>query len=327
MWELISPHPDTSKVGRPAPSLVLSGLKAMARNPNIPTFIPSPSPVGDLMKLTIFRAECFVNRNIKVEFHVEPSVADSFKSRLAQAMKAKGMNQPRLAAASGVAQGLISKYVNGRLPETDKLSSLANALGVTMNWLWTGHDPPARLSPDELPQPVVRFVGSLDQAAAAAGARTEDFRAVPLVADAVAAGSARVMSDQVEGWAWIYGPLVGRRSNLVAVRIAGDSMAPVFPPGSVVVIDRGDRRISPRGVYLVKDDGGCTVKYLELDGQELVLIPENRQYREQRVRIEDGQETPVVGRVVMSWATWAPPDPEGEPGQSAEKKARYRRGR
>lgn len=253
-------------------------------------------------------------------------ISQEFGDRLRSKIGDERGAQKRFSEATSIRPGTLHKYLTGQIPDPENLIKLARALSVSTDYLLTGHDPPARLSPDELPQPVVRFVSSLDQAAAAAGERTEDFRAVPLVADAVAAGAARVMSDQVEGWAWIYGPLVGRRTNLVAVRIAGDSMTPVFPPGSLVVVDRGDRRISPRGVYLVKDDGGCTVKYLELDGQELVLIPENRAHREQRVRLEEGQESPVVGRVVMSWATWAPPDPEDGADVAGEKRGRYRAG-
>lgn len=249
-------------------------------------------------------------------------------STLKAARERKGKSQAELSRDSGVPQSHISFIeADKKSPGGEVIAKLARALGVSTDYLLTGHDAPARLSPDELPQPVVRFASSLDQAAAAAGERTEDFRAVPLVEDAVAAGAPRVMSEQVEGWAWVYGPLVGRRTDLVAVRIAGDSMAPALLAGSVVVVDRGDRRISPRGIYLVRQDGGCTVKRLELDGQDVILIPENREYREARIHVADGQETPVVGRVVWSWTSWAPPDPEDGGGAVAEKRARYRRGR
>lgn len=253
---------------------------------------------------------------------------NSFGSRVKAARKGKKLTLQAMADKIGTSAGYLHDLEGDKnRPGVDVLTAIARALNVSTDYLLTGHDPPACLSPDELPQPVVRFVSSLEQAAAAAGQRTEDFRAVPLVEDAVAAGAARVMSDQVEGWAWVYGPLLGRRSNLVAVRIAGDSMAPVLPPGSVAVVDRGDRRITSRGAYLVRQDGGCTVKYLELDGHELVLIPENRAHRETRVTVADGQETPVVGRVVWSWTSWAPPNPDEDAGTAAEKRERYRAGK
>lgn len=191
------------------------------------------------------------------------------------------------------------------MPKADELLRIARALGVSTDYLLTGQDPPARLSPDELPQPRVIFSNALDKAAATdAGVRTEDFRAVPLVEDAVAAGAARVVSDQIEGWAWVYGPLLGKRKNLVAVRIKGNSMSPVLPDGSVAVVDRDDRRVVRGGLYVIRLDGGVTVKYVSRDGADLVLVPENREHHEQRVTVREGEADPIVGRVVWSWRVW-----------------------
>lgn len=129
--------------------------------------------------------------------------------------------------------------------------------------------------------------------------------AVPLVAEAVAAGSPTVVTDQIEGWAWVYAPLLKKRRNLVAVRVKGNSMDPVLPDGSVAVVDRDDRRIVRGGVYVVRLDGGCTVKYLIREGNELVLVHESREHRELRLQIREGEAYPIVGRVIWSWRVWA----------------------
>jgi SOS-response transcriptional repressor LexA len=105
-------------------------------------------------------------------------------------------------------------------------------------------------------------------------------------------------------------------------------MEPSLPDGSLVIIDRDDRRIRPMRPFLVRLDSGATVKYVELDGQELVLIPENRTHREQRVRLEAGQESPVAGAVLWSWRAWpgAEEEPDGH-GATAERRGRYRAGK
>jgi SOS-response transcriptional repressor LexA len=178
---------------------------------------------------------------------------------------------------------------------------------VSADFILEGHDPPCKIDLSELPQPRVLFSSALaQQAATEAGVRTEDFRAVPLVEDAVAAGAARVVSDQIEGWAWVYAPLLGRRKNLVAVRVKGNSMDPVLPDGSVAVVDRDDRRVVRGGLYVVRLDGGCTVKYVSREGGDLVLIPENHaEHRESRIPAREGEAEPIVGRVVWSWRVWA----------------------
>jgi phage repressor protein C with HTH and peptisase S24 domain len=221
--------------------------------------------------------------------------------------KERKMTLAALAAKVGSSAGNLHNIESGKSkPGADALLVLARALGVSTDYLLTGQDPPARLSPDELPQPRVVFSNALDQSAGESGQRTEDFRAVPLVEDAVAAGAARVVSDQIEGWAWVYAPLLGKRKNLVAVRIKGNSMDPVLPDGSVAVVDRDDRKVVRRGLYVVRLDGGCTVKYVARDGADLVLIPENRnEHHETRIPAREGEAEPIVGRVVWSWRVWA----------------------
>lgn len=54
-------------------------------------------------------------------------------------MKDKGLNQSDLAYMSNIAQGTISEYLNpekGRTPGAAELGRMAQALGVSMGWLW-----------------------------------------------------------------------------------------------------------------------------------------------------------------------------------------------
>lgn len=240
-----------------------------------------------------------------------------------------------LARKAGIVQSSISRYVTGKgSPRGEEAVKLARALGVSCDLLLTGHDPPAAVRLEDLPQPRIIWSDAIDANDRNGLAATEqmkqaihaeDYRAIPIVEGSVAAGAARVVSEQIEGFAVVYQPSLGNRTNLVAVRVSGDSMSPILTDGSMVIVDRGDRRIRPGMAFLVRVDGGVTVKFLELDGQDLVLIAENRAYRDQRVRLEAGQESPVCGVVVWSWRAWAAT--EDDSGQAGEKKARYRAGR
>lgn len=71
--------------------------------------------------------------------------------------------------------------------------------------------------------------------------------------------------------------------------------------GSVVVVDQDDRPLVRRDLCVMRVDGGGTVKYVLKDGADLVLIPENREHRENRATIREGEPDPVVGRVIWSW--------------------------
>ena len=64
-----------------------------------------------------------------------------FFDRLDNRMKAAGLNGADLAVKAGVTPTAISRYRQGRIPAAEELLRLAQALGVTMEWLLTGNGP------------------------------------------------------------------------------------------------------------------------------------------------------------------------------------------
>ena len=85
----------------------------------------------------------------------------------------------------------------------------------------------------------------------------------------------------------------------------GMSMYPRLMPGATVLIDRHYnslqpyRRGSDRNMYAVATDGGCTVKYVEMSGGNMVLRPHNQEYPVEVVDLPEGSppEAAIVGRV------------------------------
>ena len=63
-------------------------------------------------------------------------VREAFKRRLQAAMKARGYTICSLAEAIGVTHSSIYGYLEGkRLPRADYMVAMAEALGVSMDWL------------------------------------------------------------------------------------------------------------------------------------------------------------------------------------------------
>ncbi len=84
----------------------------------------------------------------------------------------------------------------------------------------------------------------------------------------------------------------------------GMSMYPRLLPGATVLIDRHYNALTPyrRGehnMYAVQTEGGCTVKYVELAGQHMVLRPHNQAYPVGVLAIEEGKGAAdyIIGRV------------------------------
>jgi transcriptional regulator with XRE-family HTH domain len=84
----------------------------------------------------------------------------------------------------------------------------------------------------------------------------------------------------------------------------GMSMYPRLLPGATVLIDRHYNSLRPyrkgeTNMYAVNKDGACTIKYVELAGNNLVLRPHNQAYPVEVMPLEADKNTSnyLVGRV------------------------------
>lgn len=84
----------------------------------------------------------------------------------------------------------------------------------------------------------------------------------------------------------------------------GMSMYPRLLPGAVLLLDRHYNSLKPYrkgefNMYAVLKDGSCTVKYVEVAGNHLILRPHNQAYPIEVMTMEDGKSTAdyLVGRV------------------------------
>jgi Peptidase S24-like len=84
----------------------------------------------------------------------------------------------------------------------------------------------------------------------------------------------------------------------------GMSMYPRLLPGATVLVDRHYNSLKPYrkgefNMYAVAKDGDCTVKYVEVAGNHLILRPHNQAYPIEVMTMEDDKTTAdyLVGRV------------------------------
>ncbi|MFH0960030.1 MAG: S24/S26 family peptidase [Pseudomonadota bacterium] len=140
---------------------------------------------------------------------------------------------------------------------------------------------------------------------------TEHFQAIPLYGSGRLAawsnGSAFDIYEEPESHVLVYTPELRGRSKhkLVAAKVGGDSMAPLIPEGSIVVIDISDREFLDRRIYVCNwEDGGvdnAVVKRVRKMDQNgfLVLLSENPEYLP--VVTDKDWDRLCVGRVVWMW--------------------------
>ncbi len=84
----------------------------------------------------------------------------------------------------------------------------------------------------------------------------------------------------------------------------GQSMFPRLLPGATVLIDRHYNSLAPyrkndMNIYAVRKDGTCTLKYVDLCANQLILRANQPQFPAEVVAVEDGKSPYdyIVGRV------------------------------
>jgi SOS-response transcriptional repressor LexA len=205
----------------------------------------------------------------------------SLAQRLKQSREKAQISQRELAKRSGLSQQLISKLENGLVESTTEVFRLAEALRVEPRWLATGltegRDNNTAVGPAIMAYvPLISWV--------AAGLWRD-------VADPYPAGMGEAMVPAT----CRVGP------NAYALRVQGDSMEPVFPNGSVIIVDPA---VDPRqGSYVVvrlDEAEQATFKQLVIDGGARYLKPLNPRYPLLEIR-ESATVCGVVRQMVMDF--------------------------
>ncbi|MGP0628946.1 XRE family transcriptional regulator [Nitrospina sp. 32_T5] len=129
---------------------------------------------------------------------------------------------------------------------------------------------------------------------------SEDYVSIPLTGSAIAAGHPIIQENNIEDYVLLHVRAAGKRTNLVASRVDGDSMEPMLSSGDIVVIDRNDRKIVKNKIYAIFYDDGLTAKYLERKKTLLILRPINPTADVQIVDLHENPD-PIVGRVIGAW--------------------------
>lgn len=110
-----------------------------------------------------------------------------------------------------------------------------------------------------------------------------DFLFVPLVNASLSAGggSFETGGDVIREFAFSKEWLMtkGNPSDMILMRVIGDSMEPVISAGDMVLVNQALRSVTPYQVYAVRVEEAIYIKELELlPGKRLVLHSYNRRY-------------------------------------------------
>jgi SOS-response transcriptional repressor LexA len=227
------------------------------------------------------------------------TLQENLRKELWKRIEAGQLTGLRLAQQTGFQQAHISNFLNRKralsLTGMDKVLAVQHLSVLDL------------LAPDEI-----------NKRASILPPSEDEFENVVLVEGSVAAGEPIIISENVKDMLKFKKSFLRRlRSEpasprddwrrFVLVKVDardGMSMYPRLLPGATVLIDRHYNSLKPyrrgeRSMYAVRKNGGCTIKYVELSGNNLVLRPENPSYPVDLISIDEGKTFAdyIVGRI------------------------------
>lgn len=184
------------------------------------------------------------------------SLKEKASERLVEARKARGLEAQEAAIRCGIKPNTYYQYENGtRFPPLPKAIPIARKLKVSLDW-WLAGIGSATSADDADIVPILGWVSAGD-----------------MLRDDVsqdALGSIRVAELPAGDW--------------IALRVTGDSMDRISPPGSVILVNRKDKNLVPNACYVI-DDGAGNATY--------------KRYRPDPVRFEPVSVNPVHEPIFM----------------------------
>lgn len=187
--------------------------------------------------------------------------------RIKELREAKGITQAELAKSIGVSPQTIGHYEAGRvLPPVDVLKRIADFFGVSIDFFFQSKE--------------VEMI-----------ATEQGIKKIPIYSAPVSAGLG-VYPDEVYLFGYIQVP---HMLADFAVRVIGDSMTPVAPEGSILLVKS---TIMPLNgdMVVATYDGWVYVKWYLKQGDKILLISENSKYAP--IVVEEKERFIVHGVVV-----------------------------
>ena len=181
----------------------------------------------------------------------------------------------------------MQKYLNGSIPGIDKALRIAEANGVSVQWLITGNENMVQETPAK------HDTGFL-----------EDFALIPGYSIQVSAGHGALNLDQLEPsrhlafrrkWLKFRG---FTEKDLVIVWAKGDSMEPTINNNDTLVVHTGRTRPHDGHIYIFRREDELFVKRYQSVPSAWRLISDNPMYDNVDIKKEEQHQFEVIGQVV-----------------------------
>lgn len=219
---------------------------------------------------------------------------DGFAERLRRAISHAGSIQ-KLGESAGVAPRTISGYLVGKGdPSRQRLVALADAAGVSVEWLATGRGDASagRVQPFTSPSGVSQSADASDFAVVP-HIDLNDFSGDQENEDPRESASIAIRRDLLHA--------IGlNETDVKMVTARGDSMAPTINDGDRIVVDSTARQLRNDGIYVLQVGEGLLLRRLQRDIHGgLWVITDAPRYEDEHLPDANAHALTIVGRPIL----------------------------
>ena len=198
---------------------------------------------------------------------------ETFQRRLQKALNSRNMKSVELHEKTGISESLLSKYLSGNaIARQRKISLISEALNVNPVWLMGYDVPMEEMKIDKLGNPVAE---------------------VPLLGT-VKAGYNYMAQENWEGMIEIDRNIIKDGSEYFALKIKGDSMAPVIIENDIVIIKKQEDFENGDLVVAIINGDEATIKKGRKSDNSILLQPLNTAYEPLIFTKEEMKTIPVT---------------------------------
>lgn len=243
-----------------------------------------------------------------------------FAERLKFVLNNESVNS--FARKTRIGEATLRQYLKGANPGLDKVVMIAEATGISVEWLATGKGqcPDIKQNNDgsyvqaESVRAVARdrnhtqntYVPSLP-AGIQGQSKTTHMIDIPVMNMPASAGGGAVVPDEgVASYigfdaAWLRTQWNLIPNELFTLPTMGESMEPTVKAGEFLLCSASEHHRKPGdGIYVIRLDGNILVKRLQpIPGGKLLITSDNPIYKPYEISLNDGVDFLILGKVML----------------------------
>lgn len=215
-------------------------------------------------------------------------MANTWQNIVKNRMKIVGETQESLAEKLNVTQGSVAHWLSGRRkPDTDIVASILKAVGIkeiTINADGSAIENNAKIK-NKKNNFLVEVLNIT--ASAGLGYLNSDVKEVIKLIE-YDSEQAKTLFNGMDA------------DNLKVINISGDSMQGTFESGDSIYVDVSKKEFNGDGIYVFTFGKSLYVKRLQIIKDKLIVISDNKKYKEWDINEDEIDQLYIHGKVMLS---------------------------